>query len=308
MATLREVSSRRIHMLEPEYIVGRAPSCGLRIDRKYISGQHAALRWTGSHWELKDLGSLNGTFLDGVRILHGLEHPMRAGSKIAFGKLAEEQWELVDASAPTVMAVPLDGGDPVLLDGELLALPSNDDPRATIYRNADGAWVLEQPDESTSPITNLQTFEVGGRSWRFSCSETVRNTSLATCPAVLEVRHLQLSFSVSRDEEHVHLHMSSGGRTFDMGTRTHNYFLLTLARRRLSDAAEGLADTSCGWIYQEDLAHDPTMAPPQLNIDVFRIRKHFAARGVLDAGNLIERRPRTRQLRIGTAHIVIAQL
>jgi hypothetical protein len=50
------------------------------------------------------------------------------------------------------------------------------------------------------------------------------------------------------------------------------------------------------------------MAPPQLHIDVFRIRKHFGERGVIDAANIVERRPRTRQLHIGTAHISIAVL
>jgi hypothetical protein len=115
-------------------------------------------------------------------------------------------------------------------------------------------------------------------------------------------------FSVSRDEEHVHLHTTCGGSSFDMGARSHNYLLLTLARRRLEDAKEGTGDTACGWIYQEDLAHDPTMAPPQLNIDVFRIRKQFAAVGVVDAANIIERRPRTRQLRIGTGLLAVTQL
>jgi hypothetical protein len=308
MGSIRELSSGRGHVLEPEHLVGRAPSCALCIDRKYVSAQHAALRWTGDHWEVRDLGSRNGTFLDGVRLKAGDEHRVQVGSTIAFGKLREELWRVVDTSAPTVMAVPVDGGEPVLLDGELLALPSNDDPRATIYRTPEGVWVLEQPDDSTTPITNLQIFEVAGRAWRFSCSETIRTTSLATSPAELEVRHLQLSFAVSRDEEHVQLHMTSAGRSFDMGSRSHNYLLLTLARRRLDDAAEGLPDAACGWIYQEDLAHDPSMAPPQLNIDVFRIRKQFAAVGVADAASVIERRPRTRQLRIGTPHLAVAQL
>jgi hypothetical protein len=206
------------------------------------------------------------------------------------------------------MAVPVSGGDPVFLDGDLLALPSNDDPRVTIYRDARGAWVLEQPDESILPITNLRTFQVDGHSWRFCCATDMQTTSLAVAPAELEVRHLQLSFSVSHDEEHVQLHMTCGVSSFDMGARSHNYLLLTLARGRLEDANDGVAEATCGWIYQEDLAHDASMAPPQLNIDVFRIRKQFAALGVVDAANIIERRPRTRQLRIGTGHISIAKL
>jgi hypothetical protein len=127
-------------------------------------------------------------------------------------------------------------------------------------------------------------------------------------PAEIEIKNLELSFAVSRDEEHVELRMTCGGASFEMGSRSHNYLLLTLARRRLEDAHEGTPDTACGWIYQDDLAHDPTMAPPQLNIDVFRIRRQFAAVGVLDAMNIIERRARSRQLRIGTGLLSIAQL
>jgi hypothetical protein len=47
------------------------------------------------------------------------------------------------------------------------------------------------------------------------------------------------------------------------------------------------------------------MAPPQLNIDVFRIRRHFAAAGIAGAAGIVERRPRTQQLRIGTPHLEI---
>jgi hypothetical protein len=308
MGSIRELQSGREYLLEPEHVVGRGPTCALRLERKYISAQHAALRWTGNHWDLRDLGSRNGTFLDGVRLRPGEEHALQTGSQLAFGKASDEKWELTDASPPMVMAIPVKGGDPVVLDGDMIALPSADEPLATIYRAAEGGWVLEQADDSTTRITNLQTFEVAGRLWRFSCSESMRTTSVATTPLDVEIRHVHLSFAVSRDEEHVQLHVSSAGRTFDMGARCHNYLLLTLARRRASDASENLPDTSCGWTYQEDLARDPTMAPPQLNIDVFRIRRQFAAIGVVDAANIIERRPRTRQLRIGTAHITITTL
>lgn len=308
MGSIRNLLSGKTLFLEPDHLIGRAPTSALRPPGRYVSLQHAAIRWNGSEWELRDLGSRNGTFLDGLRLKPGEEHSIRAGAKIAFGKLLEEQWELVDASGPDVMAVPVDGGDPVFLDGDLLALPSNDDPRVTIYRGPDGGWVLEQPDDSAIPIANMQTFDVAGRLWRFCCTGNVRTTSLAVALADPEVRNIVLSFAVSADEEHVHLEMTSVGKTFDLGARNHNYLLLTLARRRISDAAESLTETTCGWIYQEDLAHDPTMAPPQLHIDVFRIRKQFSGFGLIDAANIVERRPQTRQLRIGTGHIAITKL
>jgi len=123
-----------------------------------------------------------------------------------------------------------------------------------------------------------------------------------------EVRELVLFFSVSKDEEHVHLRVRCGGKDFDMGARQHNYLLLTLGRRRLAETIEGLPEASCGWIDQEELSHDPSMASPQLNCHVFRIRQQFAKAGVVDAPAIVERRPRPWQLRVGTGRISIAML
>jgi hypothetical protein len=312
MGSIREVSTGRTRLLEPEHLIGRAPTCALCLDELYVSAQHALVRWTPDRWELKDLGSRNGTFLNSIRLKPGEVYPMERGARLAFGKLAQE-WELVDGSSPSVMVVPLDGADPVLVDGDMLALPSSEDPQVTIYRS-EGLWVLEKADESIAPITNQQTFEVAGRAWRFCCADNTSKTWLTNAPPSsaasmgVEVRHLQLSFSVSSDRRDTHLELSCGGRTVDMGSRTHNGLLLALARRRVEDAVEGLPETTCGWMYQEDLSHDPAPEFPQLNSDVFRIRRQFAAAGVLDAANIIERRPRTQQLRIGTGRISIVQL
>jgi len=305
MGRIRELATGRELELEPEHLVGRGPTCSLRIDQRYVSAQHALLRWT-ARWEVKDLGSRNGTFLDGNRLTAGDELEVAKGNRLAFGKL-EEHWELVDDSAPLVMAVPIDGGDPVVEDGALLALPSIDDPQATIYQGPGGNWLLDQNGEVTA-LVNTQMFDVAGRGWRFCCPDSARPTSVLDPAKRLQVARLELAFAVSRDEEHVELRVVAGDRTFDLGARGHHYLLLTLARRRLADAAAGLPDTTCGWIDQEELAHDPSMAPPQLNIDVFRIRKQFGTVGALDPANIVERRSRTRQLRIGTGNLVIATI
>jgi hypothetical protein len=310
MGAIRESFTGAGSTLEPSHVVGRVPppTCSLTINQPYVSGVHAELRWTGLTWEVKDLGSRNGTYLDGRRLDPTVSYKIGKGSKVAFGKL-EQVWEMVDASPPTVMAIPLGGGDPVLLERDLIALPSSDDPRATIYRTSEGGWVLEASDEAPRAIVHLQAFEAAGRLWRFSCADMPLETLAAAVDIEgtrLELSTLALAFAVSRDEEHVHLKFSCGDREVDMGLRKHNYLLLTLARRRLEDSAQGLPDTSCGWIDQEELAHDPSMAPPQLNIDVFRLREHFARAGVVDAMGLIERRPG--QLRVGTGRITITKL
>jgi hypothetical protein len=116
---------------------------------------------------------------------------------------------------------------------------------------------------------------------------------------------LSLAFFVSKDEEYVRLYAIRDRIAFDMGSRGHNYLLLTLARRRVSDTAEGIHGTARGWIHQEELSHDASMAPPRLNIDVFRIRRQFASHGLADSANVIERRTSTRQIRLGIGRIAI---
>jgi hypothetical protein len=309
MGAIRESSTGKTRILEPRHVVGRvqAPRCSLTLDEPYVSGVHAELRWTGATWEVKDLGSRNGTYVDGRRLEPSASQGIVKGSTIAFGK-REREWVLTDPSPPLVMAVPLGAGDPVLLCDEFITLPSSEDPRATIYRTIDGAWVLESPDEAPRSLVDQCTFEAVDRLWRFSCSDMPPAT-LATdgvAKVMLQLGEIDLTFSVSRDEEHVHLAMNHAGRAIDMGSRRHNYLLLTLARRRLGERAQGLPDTSCGWIDQEELAHDPSMAPPQLNIDVFRIREQFSKAGVIDAAGIIERRPG--QLRFGTSRVSLTTL
>src|SRR5450432_1529827 len=205
------------------------------------------------------------------------------------------------------MLVPVDGGDNVVLEGELFALPSIEDPHTTIYRGPGGLWVLEQADESAAPLPNGQVFYTGGRAWRFCCPNLPDATSRfeGVAPGVV-LRDLDLSFSVSLDEEFVELRIRHGLRTLDVGARAFNYLLLTLARRRRDDLEAGVPETSCGWVYQDDLSRDLAAAPTQININVFRIRKSLDCLGVTDFAAIIERRPPTRQLRIGTERFTIA--
>jgi hypothetical protein len=303
MATIRAISCERVQVLEADHTVGRLPNSSLVLDQTYVSKRHAILHYSGERWEIRDLGSRNGSYVNGQPVKAGVDVPLMRGFRISFGKL-EQEWEFVDDGPPLVMAVPLGGGEPVTLEGEMLALPSPDDPQVTIYTNTQGAWVLEQPDSITE-IANQQTFEVGRRIFRFSCPDKISKTALADADTDLRVEHLHLLFSVSRDEEFVQLRVACGAMQFDLGSRQHNYLLLTLARKRQQDAAEGIPETACGWIYLEDLAHDRTMVPPQLNIDVFRIRKQLEAIGVIDPANMIERRPRTKQIRVGVSRFSI---
>src|SRR5678809_32657 len=133
MATLQSLATMHSLLLEAAHTVGRSRHSSLCLDDGRISGQHAVIRWTGDRWEVKDLGSRNGTYLDGHRLKKGEESPLTKGAIIVFGPSAE-RWELIDDAPPEVMLVALDGGPPVRMDEGMLAVPSSDDPQATIYR------------------------------------------------------------------------------------------------------------------------------------------------------------------------------
>ena len=301
MATLRPPTGRAC-ILEPDHTIGRSNKSTLQLSDRRVSSQHAEIRWNGVTWRVRDLGSRNGTFLDGERLTPGVEYQLRRGSMLAFGT-QEQRWELTDDFPPSVMLVPQGEGDPRLIEDGLLAIPSPEDPQLTIYRSVDGGWLLENQDGSV-PLRDQQTVEFNAQVWRFCAPQEINQTSLVD-GGIRDFSELHLTCSVSRDEEHVKVLISLGKETHDLGARNHNYLLLTLARQRLADQAQGLPDEECGWVALEDLEHDPSMSGPQLNMDVFRIRKQFAALGIPDAARIIERRPRPRQIRLGVRNVSV---
>jgi len=56
---------RMIIISHQEFIIGRDASCHLRIDDPVVSRQHACLQQQADRFLLRDLGSTNGTFLNG---------------------------------------------------------------------------------------------------------------------------------------------------------------------------------------------------------------------------------------------------
>jgi FHA domain len=309
VGTLRHTATGTLCFLESEHVVGRSPRTAMLLDGSYVSAQHAQIRWVGDTWELRDLASRNGTFANGIRLEAGQAVKLGAGHNVAFGR-ATDTWELIDDSPPRVMVVPLDGAsDPIFADGEILPLPSQDDPTVTLFHGANGIWNLERED-AIVPLVSLQVFEVAGRLFRFSSPHALADTSTLDWPhrGAVSLADVRLEFRVSHDEEYVEIYASVGKERHDVGTRSHNYLLLTLARQRLKDAESGVPDTACGWMDREDLVDGLRISTEQLNLDVFRIRKSFLRLGVVDPAAAVQRRPVTKQLRIGVSSLHIERI
>ncbi len=64
-------------------VLGRNPGCGLVIDSPAVSGRHARLSRKGNGFVIEDLGSSNGTFVNGARI--NIPMPVNPGDAIGLG-------------------------------------------------------------------------------------------------------------------------------------------------------------------------------------------------------------------------------
>lgn len=304
MAELREERGTRSCILMAEHLIGRGPQCALRLPAtaNYVSSQHAVIRWSGNGWELLDRGSRNGTWLNAERVERGRPYRLSKGAVLTFGH-PDERWHLSDTSEPQAMLLTIDSGETRLEQFGMIGIPSNESPDVTLFKDADGAWKLEDAEGSVSELRNGQTIECNGQNFVFSFPSTSDLT--ASVGGVLFSGAPQLVFVVSSDEDFVELSLEYEKRTIALGSRAHNYLLLTLARQRLADIANQVAPPSCGWMDKEELADGLRMTRILLDGEIWRLRKHFANHGYPNPTGIIESRTRTGLIRIGLDRIRI---
>jgi hypothetical protein len=63
--------------------IGRSTECDCMVTHPSVSRRHAELRRAGEHWLLRDLGSRNGTRLNGTRVTE--ETQVRPGDQLSLG-------------------------------------------------------------------------------------------------------------------------------------------------------------------------------------------------------------------------------
>ena len=63
-AVLREVDVRR----KKRVLIGRGDDCDIKLVSDRVSRHHCEVLYKDGHYELRDLGSTNGTYVDGVRV------------------------------------------------------------------------------------------------------------------------------------------------------------------------------------------------------------------------------------------------
>ena len=287
MGTLRSLIEGHEIRLTTRVLVGRAVHCGLRLESTRVSGEHAALVWQSPGWQVRDLGSRNGTWVDGQRLASGGSAAVGVGSRVIFG--GEQTFEWIEVSPPAAAGVS-GAGVRVEAVGAVLVLPGQDNPEITVFF-APGGWLIE--DESGQHPAPLEVW-AGGQSWRLELPDFLEATVDEGGPRLHE---LHLNLAVSLDEEHVDTTAVLRGTRHHLEFRAHHYLLVTLARLRLVDF-EG------GWVEAERLTRMLAIDRRALNVQIFRARLELTELGVQDASGLVERRSGA-GLRLGITDVVV---
>jgi sigma-B regulation protein RsbU (phosphoserine phosphatase) len=110
--------------------IGRASDCTIPIKDRYLSRKHAEIVQANGRWVLKDCGSANGTYLNGIRLER--DHPLHGGDRIRLGdteivfETSEHNTDrflaVADAPANTTIAIPVHDIDQRNETGDLTKL------------------------------------------------------------------------------------------------------------------------------------------------------------------------------------------
>jgi pSer/pThr/pTyr-binding forkhead associated (FHA) protein len=116
------VSGMPHDIVEESITIGRAVENMIRIDDPSVSGRHAQLQLIGNGYYLNDLGSTNGTYVNGVTATNVR---LRVGDRIRFGKVEAR----LESDAPAAT-------QPLPEPQELEARPAEASARPVDFQNA----------------------------------------------------------------------------------------------------------------------------------------------------------------------------
>jgi pSer/pThr/pTyr-binding forkhead associated (FHA) protein len=69
----------------PNFVIGRSSGCDLKLNEDIISGRHAVIVNEGTHIQIYDDDSKNGTFINSERLTH--THRLKKGDQITIGSV-----------------------------------------------------------------------------------------------------------------------------------------------------------------------------------------------------------------------------
>lgn len=111
---------RCLNIDKPRYIIGRAQSVDVVIADDLLSRKHLEVKLVNGATWIRDLGSLNGTWLDGIKLLPNILVELRSGQVISLGgedaiTLRIEHGEVIDVPVAIESRFKVVGGEDVVI-------------------------------------------------------------------------------------------------------------------------------------------------------------------------------------------------
>ncbi len=96
-------------------IIGSSDTCDIVLEQATVSGKHCRIVWTTEGFTIEDLGSTNGTFVNGVRIFGPTR--VAATDKLTLGKSVPLSWDsIADLACHKVITIGRAADNDVILD------------------------------------------------------------------------------------------------------------------------------------------------------------------------------------------------
>lgn len=289
--------------------IGRAPDNDLVVADPEVSGYHAVLDWDGAVLRVHDLGSTNGTFLEGGRISEPT--PVPSTARLRLGTTVELDVRVqLDTVAPRLAAWVWHrdtGRCHALHDspqdlGALLGQLDLDEGPWTITNDGGGVR-LDGPD-GPLPLTVGEPFVVGGAHLEIIDRErAMGDTAAAGADPFWRIR-----VAVNGRAGPTAEILAPGARSRgEIRAANRVVVLHMLAERALADSAEGVSEADHGWVDDEGLMrgvwgrHWNSKGPAAFQVLVHRLRKDLARLGL--AGGVVQKRAGNTRLRPGLVEV-----
>ena len=137
---------RRFNIGATTVTIGRYGECDIQVRDTWVSRWHARVSWNGMEYIVEDLGSTNGTYVNGQRV--GAPRALRSGDRLQLGEQVEFVFQV--GVSPSFQKIPaLPGTRPSPGSGvspsqgmATFAKPIAEQKRSPHRRRRTGVWVL----------------------------------------------------------------------------------------------------------------------------------------------------------------------
>ncbi len=82
------------------WVIGSREECDIRVPEPTVSGRHCRLTHQGNGFTLEDLGSTNGTFVNGVKVMPGDPVWVPHGANVTLGSRVQMPWPVAQSGQP----------------------------------------------------------------------------------------------------------------------------------------------------------------------------------------------------------------